>query len=241
MIYIVIPAYDEEKNIGQLLKQIDDVLKGKYLAIVVDDGSTDKTGEIVEEMASKYPIRCLHNMSNQGLGITLRNGLREAVNLSLKGDVIITMDGDATHDPNYIPSMVEGINGADVIIASRFLPGAGERGLSNLRKILSRGAGSLLRCAFTIKDLRDYTSGYRAFKAELIEKAFRDYNEKFITEKGFSATPEILIKLRQLDAKFKEVPFILKYDAKKGTSKINIPITIVRYLKMIFKFKVRGF
>ena len=195
MIYIVIPAYDEEKNIGSLLKQIDDVLKGKYLAVVVNDGSTDKTGDIVEEMASKYPIRCLHNVPNQGLGITLRNGLKEAVKLSSKGDVIITMDGDVTHDPNYIPSMVEKINDADVVIASRFLPGAGERGLSSLRKILSRGAGFLLRCAFPIKDLRDYTSGYRAFKAETLKKAFQDYNEQFITEKGFSATPEILIKL----------------------------------------------
>ncbi|HDP70193.1 MAG TPA: glycosyltransferase [Actinobacteria bacterium] len=242
MIYIVIPAYNEEENIGVLLERIDKALKEKYLAVVVDDGSTDKTDEIVEGMTSNYPIRCLHNVPNQGLGITLHNGLKEAVKLSSGGDIIVTMDGDATHDPMYIDSMVKEIeNGADIVIASRFLPGAGERGLSGLRKFLSRGAGFLLRCAFPIKGLCDYTSGYRAFKAEIIKKAFQDFDDGFITETGFSVTPEILIKLRRFKIEVKEIPFILKYDAKKGSSKLNIPKTIVQYLKMIFKYKVRGF
>ncbi|PIU26698.1 MAG: hypothetical protein COT10_07340 [Candidatus Aquicultor secundus] len=171
----------------------------------------------------------------------MAKGLKKAAEISADGDIIITLDGDATHDPVYMPPMIERIRqGNDIVIASRFAPGGVERGLSSFRKFLSRGSGTLLTAFFPTKGLRDYTCGYRAFRAEIIKQGFSKFGDGFIQETGFSVTPEILLKLRSLGAKIDEVGFMLKYDQKVGKSKIKVSRTIIQYLKMIIKFKLRG-
>lgn len=245
MIYVVIPAYNEEGNLGNLIEAVAAMARANSLncsTIIVDDGSTDKTPEIVKEYHQRYEnIIPLENRPNAGLGRTMAKGLRKAAELSEDGDIVVTLDGDATHDPAYIPAMVEKINqGSDIVIASRFAPGGVERGLSSYRKVLSRGSGFLLNLFFPTKGLRDYTCGYRAFRAEVVKQGFKSYGERFIEERGFSVTPEILLKLRALGVKIDEVGFTLKYDQKVGKSKIKVTKTIAQYLKMITRFKLGG-
>ncbi|PIW22589.1 MAG: dolichol-phosphate mannosyltransferase [Candidatus Aquicultor secundus] len=244
MLYVVIPAYNEEGNLGILVEGIANMAQANgfaYTIIVVDDGSTDKTPDIIKELSAKYIILPLENQPNAGLGRTMAKGLKKAAEISADGDIIITLDGDATHDPVYMPPMIERIRqGNDIVIASRFAPGGVERGLSSFRKFLSRGSGTLLTAFFPTKGLRDYTCGYRAFRAEIIKQGFSKFGDGFIRETGFSVTPEILLKLRSLGAKIDEVGFMLKYDQKVGKSKIKVSRTIIQYLKMIIKFKLRG-
>jgi dolichol-phosphate mannosyltransferase len=244
VLYIVIPAYNEEGNLAVLVEGIAKMASDNnitYKAIIVDDGSTDKTPDIIKDLSAQYVIVPLANHPNAGLGRTMAKGLRKAAELSENGGIIITLDGDATHDPAYMPSMMDKIaQGNDVVIASRFAPGGVERGLSSFRKVLSRGSGTLLTIFFPTKGLRDYTCGYRAFSAEIIKRGFSRYGDAFIEETGFSVTPEILLKLRALGATIDEVGFVLKYDQKVGKSKIKISKTIAQYLKMITRFKLQG-
>ncbi|MBE0447653.1 MAG: glycosyltransferase [Actinobacteria bacterium] len=244
MLYIVIPAYNEEGNLTSLIESIVSMAAAnnlEYTMIIIDDGSTDRTPEIIEDLSTRYKILPLENRPNSGLGRTMAKGLKRAAEISADGDVIITLDGDATHDPVYIPSMIDKINqGNDVIVASRFAPGGAEKGLSTFRKVLSRGSGALLKIFFPIKGLSDYTCGYRAFRAGAIKRGFAVLGEGFIEEAGFSATPEILLKLRSLGARIDEVGFMLKYDQKVGKSKVKVSKTIIQYLKMIARLKMKG-
>jgi dolichol-phosphate mannosyltransferase len=245
MIYFVIPAYNEEGNIGVLVERISDIARKNdldYSIVVIDDGSTDTTPQVLRDKAINNNIVILENKPNAGLGKTMAKGLKHAVEVSAQGDVIVTLDGDATHDPEYVPTMLAKLNeGFDVVIASRFAPGGFEQGLAVYRKILSRGSGAMLKFLFPIKEVQDYTSGYRMFKASIIKSAFERFGDGFVKEIGFSVTPEILLKLRLLGAKIGEVGFTLKYDEKIGTSKIKVSQTIVQYLKMIARFKRDGY
>jgi dolichol-phosphate mannosyltransferase len=244
VVYIVIPAYNEEGNIATLVEQIVSVATAHdfaYRIVIVDDGSTDATPQIIEGLASHYAVVSLKNTPNMGLGRTMAKGLHKAVDISGPSDVIVTLDGDATHDPVYIPQMIDRIHeGYDIVIASRFAPGGTERGLSSFRKFLSRGSGLLLKVFFPTDGLRDYTCGYRAFRASIVRQGFDSFGDDFIKENGFSVTPEILLKLRALGAQVSEVGFVLKYDQKVGKSKIRIARTITQYLRMIASLKLAG-
>jgi len=242
LVYIVIPVYNEEGNLIPLVEGIAGMAASNnldYTAIIVDDGSTDKIPEIIKDLSSKYSILPLENRPNAGLGKTMAKGLKKAAEVSMDEDIIVTLDGDATHDPIYIPSMIDKINqGSDIVIASRFALGGMERGLSAFRKFLSRGSGMLLKVFFPIKGLSDYTCGYRAFRAAAIKRGFSVFGDKFIQETGFSVTPEIILKLSLLGVRVNEIGFVLKYDQKIGKSKIKVLKTIVQYLKMIVKIKL---
>jgi dolichol-phosphate mannosyltransferase len=245
MLYIVIPAFNEESNLKRLVEEIAVTAvenRLQYTAIIIDDGSTDATAEIIKELSQKFNIIAMENRPNAGLGVTMAKGLAEACRLSTEEDLIVTLDGDATHDPMYFPAMKSLIEeGYDIVIASRFAPNGEERGLSAYRKFLSRGSGTVLNLMFPIDGVRDYTSGYRMFSAAIIKKGFNKFKNNFIEETGFSVTPEILLKLSSLDARIGEVGFTLKYDRKVGLSKIKIPSTVMQYVKMIARFKFKGF
>ena len=122
-ILVVLPAYNEEENLGDLLRRIDQTMyEGgqDYEVIVVDDGSKDRTGAIAAEYAAHMPVRYHLHSVNQGLGMTIRDGLEIAVQRARERDVIVAMDADNSHDPGLIHSMVRRIQeGNDIVIASR--------------------------------------------------------------------------------------------------------------------------
>src|SRR5690606_4119545 len=123
------PAFNEERDLPGLLRRTKDALSpwATYQVLVVDDGSQDRTAEIVREAASWMPIILIQHPVNQGLGAAIRTGLKAASQL---GDIVVTLDADNSQGPELIRSMVERIaGGADVVIASRFQPGSQEIGV----------------------------------------------------------------------------------------------------------------
>ncbi|MHB0977117.1 MAG: glycosyltransferase [Candidatus Aquicultorales bacterium] len=244
MIIYAIPAYNEEQDLERLVESIAgamDDARLEYRVIVVDDGSTDATPRIVEDLSKRLPVACLTNERNLGLGKTLRRALKQAAEEAAPDDVIVTMDGDATHDPAYVPALAKRVaEGADVVIASRFADGGEAKGVAVHRKILSGGAGVLLKIFFPIKGVRDYTSGFRAYRASILQKAFGELGDAFLTESGFSVSPEIILELSKLGATIQEEPFILRYDLKSGESKINILRTIRQYVSMMVRLRVKS-
>ena len=122
----------------------------------------------------------------------------------------------------------------DVVIASRYQKNSKIEGLNLMRIFLSFGAALLYKIFFPIKNVTDYTSGFRAFKVGPIKKAWKQ-NKKFFSEKGFSASADILLKLYKYKLRFFELPINLRYDLKKGESKMKVINTIYLNIALIIK------
>jgi len=240
MLRILLPVYNEAPGIGSLLTKIRETLRGlDYSVLVVDDGSTDSTHDEIMAMAATMPIVVLRHATNRGLWETIRDGFEHAAALAQPGDIIIRMDADDTHDPKYIPAMIRKIEeGYDVVIASRFQPGGGAEGLSAYRAFISRGANVLMKTIFPISGVWEYSCGYRAYRAGLVQDALRVFRNNFIDLKGvgFTCTLEKLLKFRLMGARFAEIPFVLRYDQKLSASKMLSSLTTVGYLVLILKY-----
>lgn len=235
----VIPAYNEAASIKDLISRIDFVSSGEswdYSILVVDDGSVDGTGGLALEQAQLgLPVEVLRNEPNQGLGRTIGRGLRHASE-RLDGDaVIMTLDADLTQDPAYAPAMIQKVaEGYDVVIASRYRPGAKVEGLSMLRRALSYSASGLVSLIRPIRGVRDYSCGFRAYRASVVSQAFAEVGDDFVSERGFASMLEIAERLRE-SASFTEVPFVLRYQDKRKASEIRIMPTIGAYFRVLVK------
>lgn len=238
-VVVFLPSYNEAASMGHLIGRLAVTFRSladPASVLVVDDGSDDGTREIAEAEARGLEVRLdtLVHETNRGLGAALSTGFEWARDNLSDADVFIGMDADDTHDPEAIPAMLKKIDdGFDVVIASRYAEGGREVGLSTLRRILSRGASVVLGLFLPVPGARDYSCGYRAYRGSTIARAYDAFGSDLITERGFVASAEILIKCARLPARVGEVPLVLRYDRKGGASKMNIADTIMRYLRLI--------
>ena len=238
--HVVLPAYNEAANIGAVLTSLQRAggeAGLEFRAIVVDDGSSDGTADVVRRhTAGSMPAVLIEHPGNLGLGAAIRSGLLKAVDASVDEDVIVTMDADDTHTPAAIGKMLARIDaGADVVVASRYRAGSRVVGLSVFRRFLSFAASLLFRAVFPTEGVRDFTCGYRAYRATVLKAAFRRYRQEFIDEEGFQCMVDILLKLRRMKLAFAEVPLVLRYDLKAGKSKMKVARTIVKTLALLIK------
>jgi dolichol-phosphate mannosyltransferase len=237
LILLALPAYNEELSLPQLLEAFrQEVSSRKWDAqvVIVDDGSKDATLSVIQEWASRLPIELVRHVENRGLGETIRDALRRASEISAPDDVIITMDADNTHPPALIGAMLDRLNaGCDVVIASRYRRGSRVVGLSPFRHLTSYGARFLFQAAFPTRGVRDYTCGFRAYRASTLQRAFALFGDQFVTERSFACMAEILLKLRSLRVKMCEVPMVLRYDQKEGASKMNVSRTVWKTLLLM--------
>jgi dolichol-phosphate mannosyltransferase len=237
-IIVVLPAYNEEANIGNLLRGIFESLTDEHLGftiIVVNDGSSDRTQQILEEYGREFPLMVHRHERNQGLGATIRDGLRQAAEVSAQRDIIITMDADESHTPGLMIRMIRMIReGYDVVIASRYQRGSRIYGLAIRRRIVSRLGSLLMRILFPIPGVSDYTCGYRAYRAAALKQAYSQYGDSLINQDGFQCMVDILLKLRRLPLIFGEVPLLLRYDLKLGQSKMNLTKTSLQTLLLLW-------
>jgi dolichol-phosphate mannosyltransferase len=182
------------------------------------------------------PLTVVDHGRNRGLGEAMKSGLLKASSLARPHDVIVMMDADNTHPPELALAMRDRIReGYDLVVASRFVEGARQIGLRFHRRMLSRGAGLLLKTLFPVPGVTDYSCGYRAYSAAIVRRALHVYGASFIEETGFSCFVDLLLKLRRLGVRACEVPLVLRYDYKEGASKMRIGRTIGRYVRLIGK------
>lgn len=230
---ILIPVRNEKEAIPPLFARFQATASEfppGWELLLVDGSSSDGTPDLAETWADRLPVRVLRLTENRGLGGALEAGLLAALERS---GVIVTMDGDDSHDPHTIPSMLGKIEqGADMVIASRFEPGGAEVGVAGYRKILSHGASGLLRTLYPVGEAKDYSSGFRAYRSSSLEQVRSRYG-RLVEESGFSCMMELLLKLRGIGADVREVPLVLRYDLKPTESKMDIGHTIRRYLVVI--------
>jgi dolichol-phosphate mannosyltransferase len=243
MVIVTLPAYNEEIALPPLLDTIVQVRQkslSELRVIVVDDGSTDATADIVRRYAEANPwIVLVQHECNQGLSQAIQTGFQAALRDAALDDVLVTLDADNTQPPEVIPSMIERVTGGcDVVIASRFRPGAEVHGVPPLRRLYSRVMGILFQTIFPIRGVRDYSCGFRAYRVSVLQRAYSTYGDRFITERGFACMAEILCQLGRLDkVVFGEVPFVLRYDLKPTTTKMRVWRTIRETLGVALRYR----
>lgn len=237
MVIIALPAYNEEHELPLLLEAVRESMEENridYRVIVVNDGSSDGTAAAVDKMVGRMPVTRVDHVTNRGLGEAIRTGLLSALEGASDRDIIVTMDSDNTHTPGLIARMVRAIReGNDVVIASRFRSGARLIGVPLYRRIVSRAGSWIFRCVFPTPGVRDFTCGFRAYRAGVVQDAFATYGDQFVAESGFSCMVDILLKLRRLGAIMNEVPLILRYDLKYGVSKMLVVRTVSDTLRLV--------
>jgi dolichol-phosphate mannosyltransferase len=244
MIYILLPAYNEEDALRPLAEKIDRAMHdmhSTYRIVVVNDGSHDGTGRILEELRDQFPIDVITQKYNRGLGESARDGFEYIAALAAPEDILVRMDCDDTHDPKYISAMVAKIKeGYEVVTTSRYARGGGQIGVDWYRRFISRIANLIMKSFFPIPGVQEYTCGFRAYRASLIQDAIAIFENRFIDLKGmgFTGTVEKMIKCKMMGARVTEVPFVLRYDQKRSTSKVVTSITTLGYFMLIAKYCV---
>ena len=234
-LFAMLPCYNEEKDIEPLVHKwmalADDFsARGYELSVYcINDCSTDSTETIITALTKAYPgkVNLVNHEVNRGLG----GGLTTAMHLFLEngsdGDVCVLMDGDNTQDPVYTLSMLQKIeSGADCAIASRYCGDSKTKGVPAIRLGLSWGARLYYTVVLHVKNVKDYTCGYRAYTFGMIRSAYQKFGENLVERRSFACMMELLYKLSLCGAKFEEVPFELRYDHKAGESKMRILKTI---------------
>jgi len=219
-IWIVIPAYNEEKTIGDVIDSLKE--KGWKNIIVVNDGSKDRTAEIAK---SKEAVVISHP-KNMGLGAALRSGLSKA--LELGADIAVTFDADGQHDVSDVKKLVEAANHADLVIGyRRMIDIPLNKKIGNfVLNVVTRVLGG----PFT-----DSQSGLRALNRRALQKIK-------ITCERYAVSSEILIRARKSGLRISEVPAICRfseYSKKKGTT-IASGIRILLHLLRLRAFMISG-
>ena len=235
-IYVTLAAYNEEKNIGDLLKAINAVRRSHGLdmeVVIVDDGSTDRTAQTVQESPPGTKIH-LVSQANAGFLVALENALKKTLALAQEEDICITMDADNTHSADLIPTMVKKIqDGHDVVIASRFETGGSMVGVPWYRVFLSWGARIVMRLLVRIPQVQDYSISYRAYRLLILKKTFAAYPSP-LDGRGFAGIAGFLIRLSHMTQRITEVPLVLRYDYKQSKSSMRILSSLAGYWDIIY-------
>lgn len=207
---IIIPAYNEADIIKEVVRGLIKVKTLDDEILVIDDGSTDKTGEIAQAAGAEV----ISHPYNVGNGAAIKAGLRNA-----KGDIIITMDADGQHDPADIPRLLEYIDKYDMVVGARS-KGQGARGIAN--KVYN-----VLASYVTGRKVEDLTSGFRAIKADVAKRYI------YLLPNGFSYPTTITLALMKSGHSVKYVP--IEARRRIGKSKIRPVRDGIKFLNIILK------
>lgn len=195
-ISVIIPAYNEEKTISQVMDRLLNEVHDLHEIIVIDDGSKDQTGEICNQYAERYPIVHYHlQPRNMGKTEALKEGFRQS-----SGEIVIVQDADLEYDPEEINAVVEPIQKgvADVVLGSRFLVRKASRSLY-FRHYMANQFITFLSNLFTDLNLTDVETCYKAFRGEIIRNMI-------ITSSRFGFEVEVIAKIAKLKCRVYEVP-----------------------------------
>ncbi len=217
LVSIIVPTYNEAENIPTLLERIHKALNHiNYEIIIVDDNSPDGTAEIAKKLSKKYPIKVIVRPGKLGLASAVIEGFKNA-----SGKYIVVMDADLQHPPEFIPEMVKKLeSGYDIVIASRYVKGGKDLGLSTWRKVVSWGARILAWLMLPkVRKVRDVMSGFFAVR--------REYVTIKTKLSGYKILLEVLTSHDNL--KIIEIPYTFK-PRSSGTSKLGVK----EYINYIF-------
>ena len=238
MVYLLIPTYNEEKNIPNLISQLKNTLsEEKKFYVFSDDGSSDSTRELIKEAFGKNQCVVLAGGANNGPGYAFNAGFEWILDHSKsKEDRVVTLEADCTSDLKILPVMLTlSRMGYELVLASVYAQGGGFEKTTFLRKLLSLLANMILRSIYGIK-LLTLSSFYRVYDITLLIK-IKENHHVIVKEPGFISMMEILVKSIMLKSSIIEVPMKLDSTKRQGKSKMKIMKTLFSYLKFLITFR----
>jgi dolichol-phosphate mannosyltransferase len=240
--FLVIPAYNEGASVARLCASLQHLHAATPLSIIfVNDGSTDDTAGQLQQHREGLNIEVIEHRSNQGVPQTFYDGLAAAAARAGDEDCICIIEADNTSDLTLIPRMRSLIGeGADLVIASRYIPGGGYVHFPLQRVLGSRFINSILKSMVRMEGVTDYTIFYRAYRAQHIKNALARFGRSLFTTDSFAANLELLLKLRPGLRRVDEVPLVYDYESKKSDSKIRIVRSLREYFVLITRLMREG-
>ena len=212
-VLVALATYNEIDNLPSLVDAVQQALPSAEV-LVVDDNSRDGTGKWCGERAkTDSRLKCLHRPGKLGLGSATLDAIRFALNGPY--DVLVTMDADWSHDPQYLPALIDAAESADVALGSRYCERGAIDGWPLTRRIMSRGMNWLSRLMLRLP-VRDSSGAFRAYRLAALKKIDLDR----IRSTGYSYLEEILWHLHRSGAELVEVPITFR-ERRAGRSKIS--------------------
>ena len=233
MLAVVIPTLNEKDSIGGLINRLIELHLAAIL--IVDDGSTDGTAEIVGSLSKEHSeVHLLKRSGEKGLGRAYADGFRHLLQYAPPEiDTIVQMDADNSHDPAVIPEMLEKIKeGYDLILGSRYIQGGKIEKWNWFRRIVSRFGNYYARLILWLP-IKDLTGGFKCWRRSLLEKIV----SRPLNSLGYVFQIETTYRAHKLGAKITEIPITFT-ERKLGGSKFSLKIILEAYLSVIkLKFK----
>ncbi|HWT90533.1 MAG TPA: polyprenol monophosphomannose synthase [Solirubrobacterales bacterium] len=215
--WLVLPTYNEAENVEPLVEAARAKLPPSAQVLIVDDSSPDGTGEIADRLAARHEnVQVLHRARKEGLGPAYIAGFRQA--LAGGAGFVLEMDSDFSHDPAYLPALLEAAERADLVLGSRYVEGGGVSDWGPLRRAVSRGGSAYARLVLGV-EVRDLTGGFKCFRREVLEATDLDA----ISTRGYAFQVEVTYRAIRLGFKVVEVPIIFR-ERRVGTSKMDLGI-----------------
>jgi dolichol-phosphate mannosyltransferase len=212
--WLVLPTYNEAANIEPFVAAVRANLPVDARILIVDDGSPDGTGERADRLAERHSnVSVLHRREKEGLGPAYIAGFRRA--LASGAGLVLEMDSDFSHDPAYLPRLLDAARTADLVIGSRYVTGGGVSDWGAVRRTLSRGGSFYSRLLLGV-DVRDLTGGFKCFRREVLEAIDLDT----IEVRGYAFQVEMTYRAIQAGFTVAEVPIVFR-DRRAGESKMD--------------------
>ena len=235
-VMVVLPTYNERENIGRIVPALFALEIDNFHLLVVDDNSPDGTGDIAEDLAAQpeYAGRfhILHRPQKQGLAPAYVEAFQKA--LSLGAELIVQMDADLSHQPKYIPQLLEKLNDCDMVIGSRYVRGGSvDEGWGLLRKLLSWWANRIYTPIILNIPVKDATGGFRVYRRDSM--IGMDFGR--IKANGYVFMVELAFVAHRLGYRIGEIPIHFP-DRQHGRSKMSSTIAFEAALR-VWQIKFR--
>ncbi len=215
--WLVLPTYNEAENVEALVAAARAKLPASAQLLIVDDNSPDGTGRMADELAAQHEnVNVLHRTVKEGLGPAYVAGFRHA--LEAGAGLVLEMDSDFSHDPAYLPRLLEAAEKADLVIGSRYVAGGGVSDWGPLRRAISRGGSAYARLVLGVR-VRDLTGGFKCFRREVLEAIDLDT----IQAHGYAFQVEMTYRAIRAGFSVAEVPIVFR-ERRAGSSKMDASI-----------------
>jgi dolichol-phosphate mannosyltransferase len=212
--WLVLPTYNEAENLEPIVAAARAKLPESARILIVDDDSPDGTGQIADRLAERDAgVEVIHRPRKEGIGPAYVAGFRHA--LAGGAGLVLEMDADFSHDPAYLPRLLEASQRADLVLGSRYVAGGAVADWGPLRRAVSRGGSAYSRVVLGI-GVRDLTGGFKCFRREVLEAIDLDS----IASRGYAFQVEMTYRAIQHGFRVVEVPIVFR-DRRAGRSKMD--------------------
>jgi dolichol-phosphate mannosyltransferase len=224
-VLVLIPTYNEIESIASLLARVRAAVPEADV-LVIDDGSPDGTGDLVDAAAATDPaVSVLHRTAKDGLGRAYLAGF--AIARERGYDFVVEIDADGSHDPADLPAMIALARaGADLVIGSRWVPGGAVRNWPLVRQLISRGGNTYARIALRSR-IRDITAGFRVFRTTALSRL----DATSVSSQGYCFQVEVAWRIERAGLSVVEHP-ITFVERENGESKMHTGIVAEALLRV---------